>query len=227
MANVLCVMAHPDDEVLGCGGALAKHAEAGDSVQVLVLSYRDELLDRFHEAVRALGCAGASELPGGGMAASFAIMNTTGGGPRLEDQRFDTRPLSEIADTVRNWYSTADNNVIYTHHPADLNLDHALTSRAVLTAFRPKPGEKPRTILACEVLSSTEYTYPPAFQPNWYVSLTGEQLEKKVQALECYETEIQPWPHPRSKLGVRNLAAYRGQSIGVEAAEAFQLLRRT
>lgn len=201
--NVLCVMAHPDDEVLGAGGALAKHAENGDDVTLIALvgcSREDQMA----EACKALG------------ASQWWTANAA------PDQRFETVPLSVLVDSVCEFTSS---DVIYTHHPADLNSDHALTARAVLTAFRPKPGERCRTILGCEVLSSTEWTFPNSFAPNYFVALSGEQLNKKVTALSCYPTEVELWPHPRSPLGVRNLAAYRGQSIGVEAAEAFVLLR--
>ncbi len=202
--NVLACFAHPDDEVLGCGGALAKHAENGDSVVVIVLAER--------HLYKQLVCA--VDVLAGKDAAMAA-------GRTLPDQAFERVPFSQIVEFAGDY----SGDIIYTHHPGDLNQDHALTARAVLTAFRPKPGEKPRTILACEVLSSTEYTFPPQFSPNYFVALSGEQLQKKVDALACYETEIQPWPHPRSALGVRNLAAYRGQQVGVEAAEAFELLR--
>lgn len=207
MASVLCVVAHPDDEVLGCGGTLAKHAEEGDEVWILILSCRG-LERQIRKAAKTIG-----SVPPRRVWTDY-----------VDDQKFDIIPVSAISNAVRQYQRGID--IIYTHHPQDLNLDHALTARAVLTAFRPKPGEKPRTILACEVLSSTEYTYPRAFQPNWFVALTGEQLERKIEAMRCYETELCEWPHPRSILGIRNLAAVRGQESGVERAEAFQLLRR-
>lgn len=191
--------------MLGAGGTLAKHAENGDSVWIYLCSSRSA---GFEMAARRAGDALGS------------IYVRVG---EFDDQQFDVAPLLEIIEWIED--VPPDPDIIYTHHPGDLNLDHALTARAVLTAFRPKPGEKPRTILACEVLSSTEWTFPPAFAPNWFVSLTGEQLQKKISAMECYESELQEWPHPRSRLGIRNLAAYRGQQAGVEAAEAFQLLR--
>lgn len=204
MANVLCVVAHPDDEVLGCGGTLAKHAEQGDDVRCYMLVARDLNADALR-AARALG------------------IRTGITSPTYLDQRLDTYPFIEVVGLIEN--QRTDPDIIYTHHPGDLNLDHALTGRAVLTAFRPKPGEKPRTILACEVLSSTEYTYPRVFQPNWYVSLTFDHLDKAWAALECYESEIQTPPHPRSKSVIRARMEARGSEVGVEYAEAFQLLR--
>ncbi len=201
--NVLAVFAHPDDEVLGAGGTLAKHAENGDKVGIVILADRG-MYPAVSNAAKTLtgsDCVFCRDFP---------------------DQALDTIPLTSLISVVEE-YDWAD--VVYTHHPGDLNQDHALTAQAVLTAFRPKPGEKPRTILACEVLSSTEYTYPRVFQPNWYVELKGDQLNKKVDALRCYTTEVQPAPHPRSLYGVTNLAMCRGSEVGVHHAEAFQLLR--
>lgn len=208
MANVLAVFAHPDDEVLGCGGTLAKHAENGDEVGICWFSTREHLREARGNAAKVLGLS----------TTNVAVM-------ALPDQGFDTTPFSSMPQFLEGW--PYDPDVIYTHHPGDLNLDHALTARAVLTAFRPKPGEKRRTILACEVLSSTEWTFPQRFQPNWFEPLTPEQMEKKIRALACYPTEEEDWPHPRSEGGIVHLAAVRGQQVGVEAAEAFQLLLRT
>lgn len=204
--NVLAVFAHPDDEVLGAGGTLAKHAENGDEVWLCYLSYRDHLRKPRAAASIALG-----------------VPVTSGTVMQLPDQKFDTVAFLDITQFLE--LQNFDPDVIYTHHPQDLNLDHALTARAALTAFRPKPDTKPRTILAAEVLSSTEWTFPPAFKANYFVALSGAQLQKKVDALACYESEVRDWPHPRSALGIRNLAAYRGQQCGVEAAEAFEVLR--
>ena len=210
--NVLCVVAHPDDEVLGCGGTLAKHAEAGDDVSIHILCSRH--LGR--EAGAAAAILGAQDIEAEGV-------------PGLNDQAFDASPLSTLCRYVE--FQNHDPDIVYTHHPGDLNLDHALTARAVLTAFRPKPGEKPRTILACEVLSSTEWTFPQVFQPNWFSELTWDQVKKKQDAMRCYPSELVTAPlnepqHPRSMWGIRAAAESRGLQCGRKYAEAFQLLRR-
>ena len=202
--NVLAVFAHPDDEVLGAGGTLAKHAERGDDVATLLLVERG-LESQARAATTLLG-------------STVAFRN-------YPDQALETVRLSDLANSL--CLDPWEPDVIYTHHPGDLNLDHALTARAVLTAFRPKPKEKPRTILACEVLSSTEWTFPQVFQPNWFETLSVEQLLKKRDALACYPSEVQEPPHPRSLWGIENVAKTRGQQAGVAFAEAFQLLRRS
>jgi len=204
--NVLGVFAHPDDEVLGCGGTLAKHHEAGD--RVFTFMFCDRGLHR--DARNAGATLGAGQI----VTLAYA------------DQGLDRVLFSTLVEDIPRVITDYDPDVVYTHHPGDLNLDHALTARAVLTAFRPKPGEKLRTILACEVLSSTEWTFPQQFQPNWYETLTDEQVKKKKRALECYPSEVQQWPHPRSPYGVWVAAQSRGQQCGAIFAEAFQLLRR-
>jgi LmbE family N-acetylglucosaminyl deacetylase len=214
--NVLCVMAHPDDEVLGCGGTLAKHAENGDSVFVRILSTRSrEISTQASQAFMALGLVHKEEH----VSVPFLVAS------RFPDQQADTVPFRTLADWV--WGESPDADIIYTHHPGDLNLDHALTAQAVLTAFRPKPGEKPRTILASEIGSSTEWTFPQVFQPNWFVELDSFHVDKKVAAMNCYPSEIADIPHPRSEDGITTAAQWRGQQAGVNWAEAFQLLRRS
>jgi LmbE family N-acetylglucosaminyl deacetylase len=145
----------------------------------------------------------------------------------LPDNRFDTVPLLEIIKAIESVKCAIQPDLVFTHHAGDLNVDHTLTHRAVMTAFRPLPGEKSVSILSFEVLSSTEYA-PPGLaahiHPNLYVDIT-EHLETKQKALVAYASEMRPWPHPRSHEAVEYLARLRGSQCGVEAAEAFELCR--
>ena len=203
--NVLCVVAHPDDETLICGGTLAKHAEAGDDVCVFAFCF-----------TRASG----------NYKAACETLGTQAISTDFPDQRLDRESFSHLVGTIE-MTDFPDPDLVITHHPSDLNLDHELVARAVLTTFRPKPGQKPQTILAGETPSSTEYSWGrPLFEPTWFEALSAEQLDKKIEALKHYSTEVEVFPHPRSPTGLRNLAAVRGQQVGVERAEAFQLLRR-
>ena len=118
--------------------------------------------------------------------------------------------------------------VVYVHHAGDVNVDHRRLHEAVVTACRPTPGHPVRRILSFEVASSTEWQPPgsaSAFQPNWFVDIS-DHWQKKLEALKAYSSEMRPWPHARSLEAVEHLARWRGAQVGVEAAEAFCLLRQ-
>jgi LmbE family N-acetylglucosaminyl deacetylase len=110
-----------------------------------------------------------------------------------------------------------------------MNLDHCVTAKAVLTAFRPLPDEqRPVTLLAFETLSSTEWNVPTGgatFAPNWFED-ASPGLQRKIDAMVAYRHELCEWPHPRSLEGIRLAARRWGMTVGLEAAEAFMLLRR-
>ncbi len=220
--NVLVVAAHPDDEALGCGGAMARHATEGDQVSVLFLSAGVgsradggadvEIAARKQSAAAAAAALGGADIRYG----------------EVPDNAADTVPLLSIAQLVESAASGRRIDVVYTHHAHDLNVDHRAAHEAVLTAFRPQPHSTSKpTILAFETASSTEWRTPsPAtvFAPNWFVDISST-LDAKLRALDAYAQEMRPWPHARSAEAVRALARWRGASIGVEAAEAFMLVR--
>ena len=130
-----------------------------------------------------------------------------------------------MPETVEAFIDSSAAEIVYTHYVGDLNIDHSITARAVLTACRPVPGTRVRKIYAGEVLSSSEYALPQdRFRPTSYVGI-ADYLERKRTALECYTTEVRDWPHPRSIEGIATLARLRGSECGLEAAEAFTLLR--
>ena len=170
-------------------------------------------LDRLREDARAAARElGAASIDFGGLA----------------DNRFDELPLIAVVKQVEQWVEAYRPDVIYTHHPGDLNIDHGVTFRAVLTATRP--GASPytvRKILAFEVLSSTEWSFQqiePSFRPNVFVDIS-ETLDRKINAMRAYGSEARLAPHPRSPEKIRALAAYRGAAAGVTFAEAFELIR--
>src|SRR5690606_35563797 len=125
--------------------------------------------------------------------------------------------------------SWATPSSVMTHHPGDLNVDHQITHRAVMTCFRPQPHPSagPRVILAFEVRSSTGWygvSSAPGFHPNYFTDISGT-LELKLRALQAYSTEMRPWPHVRSVQAVEHLARFRGSMVGLEAAESFVMER--
>lgn len=225
MAQVLVVSAHPDDEVLGCGGTIARHAEAGDAVQVLIVAEgatsRQGQRDRSQAAEQLSSLAQAAETAG-------AILGATGVELlNLPDNRLDSLDRLDLIKCIEERTAWHQPQVVYVHHAGDVNIDHRRLHEAVITACRPTPGQSVRQLLSYEVASSTEWQPPgsaPAFQPNWFVDITA-QWTRKRQALEAYAAEMRPWPHARSITALEHLARWRGAQVGVQAAEAFCLLR--
>jgi LmbE family N-acetylglucosaminyl deacetylase len=222
--NVLCVVAHPDDEVLGVGGTLARHAADGNDVHICILSdgvsaRHDEVNEaarrqierrqaRAEEACRYLGVDSVTF-------------------HSFPDNEFDSVPLLEIVKTVEKEIRDNNPSVVYTHHYGDLNIDHELTCRAVTTATRPLKDSSIERVLAFETLSATEWSAPSpenVFQPQTFVNI-ADQLENKLDALRVYKDELRELPHPRNPKIVRQNAEVWGAKAGIPAAEPFELLR--
>lgn len=223
--NVLVIAAHPDDEILGCGGAMAKHVEQGDKVEVVILAEgitsRDENKDKHTKELQDLSISAqkANEILG---VKHISFLE-------YPDNRMDSLPRLEVIKAIEKIIEKIDPNIIYTHHRGDVNIDHRRIHEAVVTACRPMPGNQGvTTILFFEVVSSTEWQTPgsaPPFLPNWYIDIS-DVIDKKLKALEFYESEMRAWPHARSIRAVEYLARWRGANIGVDAAEAFMLGRK-
>ena len=222
--SILVVAAHPDDEVLGCGGTLAKRADQGAAVYVAFLAdgvfsragnkgvQQVELHARHAAAQKACDLLGVKSI-------SFGD---------FPDNRMDTIALLDLIQAVEKQIAEHRPEMILTHHAGDLNIDHRRTHEAVITACRPQKGHPVKTLLCFEVPSSTEWQFPgsgPVFAPNWFEDISSA-LDRKLAALEAYAAELRPWPHPRSRQGVESLARWRGATVGVDAAEAFMLGRR-
>ncbi|WP_166371138.1 PIG-L deacetylase family protein [Psychromonas sp. SA13A] len=218
MTNVLVVVAHADDEVLGCGGTIAKHSENGDHVTLLVMTNGVSAREQCHknsQLIREKALANSCEILG-----IKSVIQCD-----FPDNRMDSIDLLEIVKTIEVKTSGLNPSVVYCHSPADLNIDHKICAQATLTAFRPLPETSTKTILAFEVLSSTEWDFSSvSFQANWFEDISAS-FNKKQQALACYEDELRSAPHPRSLIICEALANLRGSTIGVNKAEAFQLLR--
>ena len=145
----------------------------------------------------------------------------------LPDNRFDTVPLLDIVKIIEDLIERLHPEVIYTQHGGDLNIDHLQVYRATLTATRPIPGSTVKTVYAYEVPSSTEWAfqqYSPVFRPNVFVDISAV-LDSKLEAVAIYECEMRAFPHPRSPDALRAIAMRWGSVAGVEAAEAFELVR--
>jgi LmbE family N-acetylglucosaminyl deacetylase len=221
---VLVIAAHPDDEVLGCGGTAARLVNEGREVHFAILgegitsrhAQRDaadaDQLTRLHRQAHAA-------------AAKVGVKNVHL--HNLPDNRLDTIALLDVVKLVEGLIERIQPQVIYTHHAGDLNVDHGIIHRAVLTATRPIAGQPVREIYAFEVPSSTEWAFQrlePTFRPNVFVDIEAT-IEAKVAAMECYESEARVFPHPRSPEALRALAIRWGSVVGCAAAEAFELVR--
>ena len=227
MANsVLVVAAHPDDEVLGCGGTIARHAEAGDQVHVLIVA--EGATSRLQQRDRG---EARDELSALAQAAQKAGTILGAAGVELldyPDNRLDSLDRLDLIKCIELRIERHQPSVVYVHHAGDVNVDHRRLHEAVITACRPIPGQSVRRLLSFEVASSTEWQVPgsaPVFQPNWFVDISV-QWPLKLAALAAYASEMRPWPHARSLEGLEHLARWRGAQVGVEAAEAFCLLRQ-
>ena len=222
--SVLVIAAHPDDEVLGCGGTLAKWVDAGARVHVAFLAdgvfsrsgepqaQQAQLAERRSAARTACGILGVHSV-------SFGD---------FPDNRMDTFALLDIAQAVEALVREHRPDTVLTHHAGDVNVDHRLLHEAVVTACRPQAGHPVKTILCFEIPSSTEWQLSGSaqpFAPNWFVDISAT-LAQKMDALQAYSEELREWPHPRSAQGVAHLAHWRGATVGVNAAEAFTLGRR-
>lgn len=223
--RILIVAAHPDDEVLGCGGVAARHAKRGDRVDVLIVAE-----GATSRGERRNASAHADELSALKEAARRAAKILGARPPRfggLPDNRLDEVPLLDVVKLIESVGAEVRPETVYTHHAGDLNVDHQVIARAVATAFRPLPGASVRSVYAFETVSSTEWAFhavEPAFRPSRFEDIS-DVMGLKRAALECYAREMRPFPHPRSIEAIESLARLRGASVGVAAAEAFCVIR--
>lgn len=216
--NVLVIAAHPDDEALGAGCAIARHARAGDRVTVMFLT----------EGTAAREGATAAQ-----SRERRACAENAGKIMGVSDLRFcdfpdnamDSVPLLEVVRAVERVAADARPQTVYLHHSSDLNIDHKIAARAAATCFRPVPGASAARLLAFEVPSATGWDFGAGqFAPNLFIDAT-ELLVVKLAALDAYAPEMRPFPHVRSREAIRARATAWGTQIGLHAAEPFQLLR--
>lgn len=227
-SSVLVLAAHPDDEVLGCGGSIAKLAAEGAAVNVAFLA--DGISSR-SSVDGTRGDALTAELTARRAAAHVAcgILGVDSVSfDEFPDNRMDSVPLLDIVQAIEALVSRFRPDTVFTHHAGDVNVDHRRIHEAVTAACRPQQGHTVRALLSFEVASSTEWQLPGSgtpFVPNWFIDISST-LERKLAALDAYATEMRDWPHPRSRRGIEHLARWRGATVGVDAAEAFMLGRK-
>lgn len=223
MKRILIIAAHPDDEILGCGATVARLIKEGYEAYTLILgegmtsrdperniNKREKDIDELKKHMqRANDIIGVKKV--------FAF--------DFPDNRFDTVPLLDIVKTIEKVKNMVKPYVIFTHYEKDLNIDHQITYKAVITATRPLENENTKEIYSFEVLSSTEWNYPLSFSPNVFFDI-GDTLALKLKAMTEYKLELREYPHPRSLEGMEIRAKQRGMEVGMYFAEAFECARR-
>jgi LmbE family N-acetylglucosaminyl deacetylase len=222
--NILAIVAHPDDELLGCGATLRRFHEEGHHVYSVVLcSNADARTDRPVDLDRY--AAEAAKIVGIEETENHLFKNI----------QFNAYPHIEMVKVIEAAIERLRPEIIFTLHPRDLNIDHRITYEATMAAVmlpqrltRPAlPVTMIRKVYLCEVVSSTDWSPPsslPAFAPNAFFNVAGT-MDKKLEALRHFEGAMKPFPHSRSLENVRHLAHVRGAQVGIELAEAFELVR--
>ncbi len=216
--TIAVIVAHPDDEVLGCGATIAKHHAQGDHIVLLVLGDGESsraIASDDSKTQRQSALSQSAQLLG------IKLVETAS----FPDNAFDSVPLLQITQRIEQFLAKTKPARIYTHSSKDLNIDHQRTAQAVLTAARPQPHSSVRCILAMEVVSATEWNFNSTngFSPNVFQDVS-DFVSAKFSALACYEAEMRPAPHSRSLANIQNQLGFRGHCVGMQAAEAFELV---
>lgn len=221
--KILIIAAHPDDEVLGCGGIIAKYAK---NKEIYVAILGEGISSRYQkieesEKEELLNLQKQSQEVGRFLGIKENLFFD------LPDNQFDTVPFLKIVKKIEKVIERIKPTVIYTHHYGDLNIDHGITFQAVLTATRPINNCVVKKIYSFEVPSSTEWSFQKInnpFSPNIFEDISTT-ISRKIEAMKIYKTEIREFPHPRSEEAILSIAKRWGSVSGLKHAEAFELIR--
>lgn len=222
----LIIAAHPDDEILGCGGTLALAQDVGIPCRIVFLA--DGVTARY-KPEEFLGEKAQAEIAYRKKCAIKAMQVV---GISSDDIffssnwccRLDQEPLIDLTKSIERHIQDFKPTRLFTHAEHDPNIDHQISFKAVLPAIRPLRSASVRSIYAFEVLSSTEWNPVHPFQPSSFFDIS-QVMDKKIESIRCYDEEMLPPPHPRSVQAIKSLAVYRGAQVGVHFAEGFQLIR--
>lgn len=220
--KVLVVAAHPDDEVLGCGGTVARLTNDGCEVYTLILG--TGIAGRYENGDAEKIKSEIEELKKQTHAANETIGVKEVFFHDFPDNRFDTVALLDLVKVIEQVKEDIKPDMVFTHYAGDLNIDHQITYKAVLTATRPLSEETVRQIYSFEVLSSTEWNYPMTFSPDVFFDISST-LDTKLKAMSEYKSELREFPHPRSLQAIKLSAEYWAIQVGLRYIEAFKAVR--
>lgn len=212
--KVLVFAPHNDDEVLGVGGTIAKHVSKGDEVYVceVTVGKNEERANAIkEEALKAHDILGVKQT----YFLDFPVVGLT------------TVPTMELNKAIHKVTQEIKPDIAYIPHKGDMHKDHAIVAESAMVALRPVDSPQVKAIYVYETLSETEWNIPSvenAFLPNVYVDIT-KTIEKKIEAMKCYKSQLYEFPQPRSLKAIRALSELRGSTICVENAESFMLVR--
>lgn len=218
MNKVLIIAVHPDDETLGCGGTILKHKSNGDEIYWLILTQANQNITNIPEIVNK----------------QSIYINEVAENYNFDDWKqlnfltitLDQYPTMNIVKDISNYINLVRPNIIYFHHFADVHTDHKIAFDAIYSCTKNFRYPFISKILLFETLSETEFSPSirnNAFIPNVFIDITP-YLEKKLEIMKIYKTEIMDEPYPRSISTIEALARFRGSRIGVKYAESFMLL---
>ena len=212
--KILVIAAHPDDEMLGCGAAVALHTVKGDEVQSIILC-EGETMRGQNSGKKTYASQCASDVLGTKQPIMIGFL----------DQHLDTLPIVEVASPIEKVVREFQPNIVYCQFGGDLNKDHKIVFEAAMVALRPK-NEFIEEIYCFYTVGSSEWNYPSTFVPNTWICFDKNIMDKKINAFKCYETEVCIYPNPRSEEALINLAKFSGNQVCAEYAESFVSVRK-
>ena len=221
--RILVIVAHPDDEVLGCGASIRKWKTTAEEINALILA---EGITSRNVATTDANANEIKKLHQNACEAAKIIGYNNIYFEKFPDNRMDSVNLLDVVHTILDYIKRLNPQIILTHHSNDLNVDHRIVYQAVITACRPLLDSIVEAIYSFQVPSSTEWNFPyykSVFSPNFFVNIE-DSIENKLTAMECYISERREVPHPRSSEVLRSIATVWGSVVGLHYAEAFETI---
>ena len=219
MSNILVIAPHPDDETLGCGGTLLRHIAEGDKVHWLIMTTISDEVDYSEKQIytRSLEIPKVSSAYGFSSVYQLDFITTM----------LDTYRRSELILNVSNIIKKLKPEIVYINYRDDVHSDHEIVFDTVASCTKSFRYPYIKKVRAYETLSETEFGIRPnslGFRPNLWVNISA-YIDRKIEIMNIYESEVDHHPFPRGERNIRSLAAYRGATAGVDSAEAFISLK--